>query len=199
MTGPDVPPPPEGRPPQDWSAGQPGTPPPAPAPGGFSAPFAYAGFGERLGAFLLDGLFAVGAVLVVFLVAGLVRLVLGVVSDPLGAIVGGLIGFAGYLAVLVVLMLMEAGPYGQTPGKHLLGIRVVDTAGQTITKGAAVGRYFAKILSGLPCYLGYLWALWDSEKRTFHDMLVNTRVVAAADKAPSLVALVQAPFTGRRA
>ena len=36
---------------------------------------------------------------------------------------------------------------------------------------------FAKILSALPCYLGFLWPLWDSENRSFHDMIVRTRAV----------------------
>lgn len=190
----DVPPPPEGA---DWQTGFSGTAggPPPPTPPG---PFAYASFGQRLGAFLLDGLFIVVAILVVFLVAGIAGVVVGLVNDTLGGLLAGMIGLAGYLAVLIVLMLMEAGPYGQTPGKHVLGIRVLDTSGQTISKGAAVGRYFAKIVSSLPCYLGYLWPLWDPEKRTFHDMMLGTRVVTAADRAPTLMALMQAPFSDRR-
>lgn len=196
MSDANVPPPPD---PDPWS------PPATPAPGGSAgpppglAPFTYASFGERAGAALLDGLLAFAAVIVVFAAASVVGLVLGIVNDTLAGLVAGILGFAGYLGVLVVLILTEAGPYGQTPGKHIVGIRVLDTAGQTLSKGMAVGRYFAKIVSGLPCYVGYLWPLWDAEKRTFHDMIVNTRVVKTTDRAPSLVDVVQAPFTGRRA
>lgn len=58
------------------------------------------------------------------------------------------------------------------------GYRIVDErTGDVIGTGRAVGRYFARILSALPCYLGFLWPLWDSENRTFHDMIVRTRAV----------------------
>lgn len=196
MSQSDVPPPPEpdpwARPASSHAWGAAG-PPPA------LAPFAYASFGERAGAALLDGILSFAALMVVFLVATVVGWVLGVVNDTLGGLMGALLAFAGYLGVVVVLILTEAGPYGQTPGKHMVGIRVLDTSAQTLSRGMAVGRYFAKIVSGLPCYVGYLWPLWDAEKRTFHDMIVSTRVVKATDKAPSLVDIVQAPFTGKRA
>ena len=37
----------------------------------------------------------------------------------------------------------------------------------------------ATILSALPCFLGYLWPLWDAKKQTFHDKIVNTYSVTA--------------------
>jgi hypothetical protein len=43
----------------------------------------------------------------------------------------------------------------------------------------SVGRYFVHIVDAIPCYLGYLWPLWDSENRTFTDMILNTRVYKA--------------------
>ena len=45
--------------------------------------------------------------------------------------------------------------------------------------GRAIGRYFAKFLSGLVIGLGYFWMLWDPKKQTWHDKLVNTVVVKA--------------------
>lgn len=35
----------------------------------------------------------------------------------------------------------------------------------------------ASILSGNLIHLGYLWAIWDREKRTWHDHLAGTWVV----------------------
>ena len=67
---------------------------------------------------------------------------------------------------------------GATWGRKATGYRVLDERTmQPIGTGRAVGRYFAVILSYLPCYLGLLWPLWDSENRTFHDMIVRTRAV----------------------
>jgi len=190
MSGPNVPPPPPE--PSAWDSPAAGAAGPRPGQGQWD----YATWGQRALAALLDGLLAFVAVIAVFIVAGLAGWIFGVVNDTLGGLIGGLVGIAGYLGVVIVLILTEAGPYGQTPGKHIIGIRVLDTSGATLSKGLAVGRYFAKIISGLPCYVGYLWPLWDAEKRTFHDMIVNTRVVQATRKAPSLVAIVQAPFIG---
>lgn len=181
--------------------GQGHVPPPPPEPSGQppAFPVAYATFGQRAAAALLDGLMIFGAILVVFAAAAVVGILLGLVSETLGGIAAALLATAGYVGVLIVVMLLEAGPYGQTPGKHIVGIRVVDTSGRTLSKGLSVGRYFAKLLSGMPCYLGYLWALWDEQNRTWHDLIVSTRVVTATERAPSLLAVIRAPLTGRRA
>ena len=164
-------------------------------PFGGGGPPRLASWGKRFGAALLDGLIFGGAALAVWLVALLLGLLLSLITEAL-AIVAGLLGFAGYIAILVWLMLMEAGPYGQTPGKAMMGIRVINTRGQLLTKGASVGRYFAKTLSALPCYLGLLWPLWDQERRTFHDMILETRVIEVAN-SPSFGEIIRAPLGNR--
>jgi uncharacterized RDD family membrane protein YckC len=40
-----------------------------------------------------------------------------------------------------------------------------------------LGRHFAKILSGIILYIGYLMAFWDDEKRALHDRICSTRVI----------------------
>ena len=35
------------------------------------------------------------------------------------------------------------------------------------------------MIDGIPCYLGYLWPLWDKENRTLTDMILDTRVYKA--------------------
>jgi len=72
----------------------------------------------------------------------------------------------------------EGGVTGQTLGKRVAGIRVVDaeTGVPGIGFGRAVGRYFARILSAIPCLLGYFWMLWDGRKQTWHDKIVRTVV-----------------------
>jgi uncharacterized RDD family membrane protein YckC len=92
------------------------------------------------------------------------------------AIVLAILGFIG---VLVYWAKLEGGS-GQTLGKRALGIRTVDVAtGGPIGSARAIGRYFARILSALPCFLGYLWAAWDPQKQAWHDKIVNTYVVKA--------------------
>ncbi len=72
---------------------------------------------------------------------------------------------------------------GQTPGKWLLGIRVValdDTrlGHGKIGIGRAVLRLVGYLISALPFYLGFLWIL-GPERRGFHDRLARTEVVYA--------------------
>lgn len=69
------------------------------------------------------------------------------------------------------------GKYGYTPGKKALGLRVVLADGSPISYGRAFGRAAAEIISGMACYIGYLIALFDKEKRSLHDHICNTRVV----------------------
>ena len=38
-------------------------------------------------------------------------------------------------------------------------------------------RQLAHVLDGLPCYLGYLWPLWDAKRQTFADKVIGTYVI----------------------
>jgi uncharacterized RDD family membrane protein YckC len=92
-------------------------------------------------------------------------------------VIFGVLAAAALIGAIVYYATLEGGS-GQTVGKRALGIRVVDSrTGGSIGTGRGVGRYFARIVSALPCYLGYLWAAWDPKKQAFHDKIVNTLVV----------------------
>ncbi len=69
--------------------------------------------------------------------------------------------------------------WSATIGKMIFKAQVVVAAtGEPMGIGRTIGRYFATFLSSIPLGLGYFWAGWDKEKRTFHDMICGTRVVA---------------------
>jgi len=70
------------------------------------------------------------------------------------------------------------GAYGATLGKMLMKIKVVMPDGGRVSYARATGRHFAKILSGIILYIGYLMAFWDDEKRALHDRMCTTRVIA---------------------
>ncbi len=70
--------------------------------------------------------------------------------------------------------------YGATPGKMILKLKVITPDGGRITWGRAVGRYFAKILSGITLMIGYIMAGFDPEKRALHDYIAGTRVIRTA-------------------
>jgi uncharacterized RDD family membrane protein YckC len=91
----------------------------------------------------------------------------------------------GYLLQLVALawtlfQAYQAGATGQSMGKKLAGIRLVREAdGQVIGGGLGIGRAFVHIVDALPCYLGFLWPLWDAKKQTFADKILSTIVIKA--------------------
>ncbi len=68
---------------------------------------------------------------------------------------------------------------GTTPGKKVLKLRVVSEDGSPITKRQRVLRSAFSIVSLYFAFLGYLWALWEPERRGWHDLLAGTRVVPA--------------------
>lgn len=157
-----------------------------------------AGAGARFGALLLDGLLlallAVPAIIVI--ATGPTRITTCSVDDEGGIVFGGEtnaiceVPTGGTIAAAVLLGILAIGAgvlyhtllvgrTGQTLGKRATGVRVVDAAsGASIGNGRALGRFlFASFISGNVCLLGYLWALWDPRKQTWHDKVVSSVVV----------------------
>jgi uncharacterized RDD family membrane protein YckC len=136
-------------------------PPPGGTPAGPSGP--RADFWYRLGGFLIDWV-------VLYVVSLLIGLLLrgNLVSQILISLAVG-IGYSVYFI---------GSSSGQTPGMRVLNIRAVDAAtGGRVDYGRAFVRYLVAIVSGLVCYLGYLWMLWDPERQTWHDKAAGTFVV----------------------
>jgi RDD family len=66
---------------------------------------------------------------------------------------------------------------GQTPGKRMVGIRVMRLEGQKITLWASFerfGGYAASIFTGL---LGFAQIFWDKNRQALHDKISETVVV----------------------
>ena len=65
-----------------------------------------------------------------------------------------------------------------TPGKMILGIKIVDA--DTLAKattGKLVLRYVGYYVSLLPLGLGFLWVGWDRRKQGWHDKIGGTLVI----------------------
>ena len=123
--------------------------------------YSYASWGKRVGAWALD-----------FLVPWVIALVCLRIFIALGIIV--------YIAAVVWTFynIFQGGKTGSRWGQKIVGIRMLKEAtGQPTGGGFAIGRAFVHILDGIPCYLGYLWPLWDSKKQTFADKIMGTVVV----------------------
>ncbi len=95
-------------------------------------------------------------------------------------IVGATIALSlGQVVAQACYEIIMLGKYGATLGKMAMHIKVVSPDGSPISYGRATGRYFAKILSGLILYIGFIMAFFDKEKRALHDQMCNTRVIRA--------------------
>ena len=130
--------------------------------GGPSGP--RASFGRRLVAYLLDSI-----------IVGIVYGIAYAISKPIGGVVSILVG-------LIYFSYFDGSARGQTIGKMALGIRVIDfRGGGPIGFGRGFIRWLGRILSSIPCFLGYLWALWDREKQGWHDKIATTVVVPVSD------------------
>lgn len=66
---------------------------------------------------------------------------------------------------------------GRTLGMQSWGLQLETPDGQLPTAGTASLRFFAALLSWLPCGMGYLWQLWDKDALTWHDRISKTRLV----------------------
>ncbi len=71
----------------------------------------------------------------------------------------------------------ESSASQATPGKLLLGIKVVDLSGQRLAPGHALGRWAAAALSYLTLYIGFLMAAFTERKQALHDFVASTQVV----------------------
>lgn len=91
----------------------------------------------------------------------------------------GLLGISTLigLALGVAYEVYFLSSYGATPGKMVLGLRVVRADGGPLSPVLALGRYFAMWISAVIFMIGYIMAAFDPEKRALHDRICETRVV----------------------
>jgi uncharacterized RDD family membrane protein YckC len=65
---------------------------------------------------------------------------------------------------------------GQTVGLRAFRLACVDAQGGPVRRGQTVIRFLAAGLAFLSCGLGYLWSLWDPERRAWPDIASGTRI-----------------------
>ena len=144
----------------------------------------YAGFFSRAAAYALDRLITFGIAFVIMLVIDyFLRLFrvdqwLESLSEEamLNAVLVLLLSTLGIY--LLVSIAYDVGFWmlsGQTPGKRVLGVRVMRTDGTRLRLGNALRRQIGYWISAI-FYLGFLWILFDNKRQGFHDKLAGTIV-----------------------
>ena len=143
-------------------------------PEGMSA-LEIAGVGQRLLAWLVDGIIAIVVIGAAFLI--------GLAIGDAGALLGILVWI-----VYVIVMLGLVATRGQSPGKMALNIRIVrvivhaDGSVRVDDNALGIGgmlirEIIGKFVSGLVIYLGFIWILFDSRRQGWHDKIASTYVV----------------------
>lgn len=152
-----------------------------------SLEFHLAGIGSRFMAILVDSLIQVALFIVLALTQAMTSWTFGIVGKWAVAltIIGYFVVYWGYFALFESLM------QGQTPGKRVVGIRVVKDSGRPIKPGEAVARNFMRIIDFLPgAYVfGLISMAVSKEKKRIGDYVAGTVVVhekAAQDVYPDL-------------
>lgn len=148
---------------------------------GAPAPYGYGGFWIRFGARFIDGL-----------ILGVANIVL---SFGFGMIIGTSVGAAGARPNLGRIIFLEGTlllimgllalsyevffvrKYDATPGKLVVGLKIVRSDGAKLSILRIIGRQFSRLISGMILYIGYIMAGVDEEKRALHDRICDTRVV----------------------
>lgn len=127
----------------------------------------YAGFWYRALAFLIDTIISSVAGVLLALPLGFA---LGVAMASEGIGDEGLVfaeafgNLFGMLVSWLYFTISESSGWQASPGKKMLGLRVVDLEGRRIGFGRANARYWGKILSALILMIGYLMAGFTERK-----------------------------------
>ena len=145
--------------------------------------FRYAGFWIRFAAKMLDGLIVGIPVMVLLFVAGaFAGASLGSNPNPPPAAVFATVGVQIGVQLLGTLLsalytIFCVAKYAATPGKMICGLKILNADGSKVSTAKAVGRFFAEMVSQMTCYIGYIIAAFDQEKRSLHDHICSTRVI----------------------
>jgi uncharacterized RDD family membrane protein YckC len=147
----------------------------------------YAGFATRLVAWIIDQL-------IVGVLVGVFGWIVKFVADNFA--INELLGLQDYADLLLVSVVAlgtvaigfgyNVGLWllaGQTPGKQVMGLRIVRTNGQRLTFRSATVRWLGYAISAI-LFLGYLWVLVDNRRQGFHDKLARTFVVYSWPEKP---------------
>jgi len=137
----------------------------------------YGGFWIRFVAYLLDGIVLYLAFsILVFVATGDLFYQSKIDPTALGRDYW-LLASSNLILNLLYYVGFESSKFQASPGKMVLGLKVIDIEGQRLTPLRALGRYLGKFLSALILLIGYLMAAFDSRKQALHDKLANTFVI----------------------
>lgn len=149
----------------------------APASGKNQVQLTYPSFGPRAAAFLVDMI-----LILLFVTLALVSLsgILSAANEEAVTVVLALLVTFVALIFLLWYPVVQPASTGQTLGKRLFNIKVVDRSGNPPGVAKMAARFFIGYpLSALIMGVGFLVPLWDIQRQALDDKLVDTYVINA--------------------
>lgn len=142
----------------------------------------YGGFWLRFVAYIIDTVLLTAVSMVFGFIVGLIAgIFIGLAghdkADTILPLVQVMVMIPTFIVVWLYFACMESSRLQATLGKMALGLRVTDRQGNRIGFGRATGRFFGKIISALPIYVGFMMAGWTERKQALHDLIADTLVV----------------------
>jgi uncharacterized RDD family membrane protein YckC len=144
--------------------------------------FPRAGLIRRFAAILYDALLCIALMIVVTFIYKLV--LMGLYGEALLKQMSDAGALDGDPLLSTLLLLSLFGFFakfwthnGQTLGMQVWGLRIQNSDGTAISLWQALLRFLVAIGSWLLLGMGFFWALWDKEKRSWHDMYSESQVI----------------------
>lgn len=116
----------------------------------------YAGFWRRFAAVMIDAL----------------------ITFIPGYLFSKVIPYGGeFLAIILYYPAFESSSIQATPGKYIMGMKVVRENGQSLTYWRALARQVLKFVSGVVFFIGYIMQAFTAKRQALHDIFVGSLVV----------------------
>ncbi|MCP4362428.1 MAG: RDD family protein [Chloroflexi bacterium] len=150
----------------------------------------YAGFASRMFAFVIDRAILIVIIAIINLTISLVLSFFGLslqdilnpadtqttfitmlrISLILIGIGINVIFYWGYFILFWTLI-------GQTPGKILMGVRVISTNGRPLSIWQSVRRLVGYWIAMIPLFMGFIWVLVSDTRQGWHDKIARSYVI----------------------
>lgn len=145
--------------------------------------FAVAGVGSRFLAILIDTLIQTG----IGIVAGIAIFGIILTIGPAGAPSVWLLALAAFAAFLLLygyFAIFEILWNGQTPGKRIIGIRVIKESGRPLTPAETIGRNLMRIVDQMPAMyaIGIVTMFLNSRNKRVGDLVAGSIVIRESRK-----------------
>ncbi len=142
----------------------------------------------RASAYLIDLTIRIA----VLAVSGILMMLAGI---AVGAqVAGGVMLLAWFLLDWIYPVFFEAGRRGATPGKRVMGLRVVQASGSPVTLGQAIVRNFLRFIDGMPFFtymFGVTSCLATRRFQRLGDLAAGTVVIY--DRLPPMPVIAAPP------